>query len=443
MTERPATRTRQRRRAALAGVLLASLPLAASYSAPAGPDDVAPAYLSDVEQASWQRGAEELRRHWAVAPSAFGEWGRGPRSNGASCVECHGAAGVAPEAPGPVLRLGVPDAEGAVGPHPLYGVQLQTEGIAGRLAPEGQLSLAWQTREVTLDDGTRVPLREPRASATNLILGPLGAAARLSLRRPPRLTGLGLLEGIPERALIAQERESDRRGVPGRIHRHADPGTGAAVPGRFGWKATGATLAGQIAAALHEDIGVTSPLHPSENCPAPQSDCQAAASARHPEISQSALDDLILHLRHGRAPAPMAADADGERAKGGLLFAAAGCEDCHRPHWKTRLPTDAPDKPARSIFPYSDLLLHDLGPDLDDGFAEGQAASREWRTPPLWGLFARMAELPASGLLHDGRALTVEEAILWHGGQAEASRRAYMRLDRTDRERLIRFVENL
>lgn len=440
MTERFTAPAPHRRLAALAGAILAALPLAASYSAPAGPDESAPAYLSDADRASWQRGAEELRRHWVVAPSALGEWGRGPRSNGASCVDCHGAPGSAPESPGPVLRLAVPGPDATPGPHPVYGSQLQTEGIAGRLAPEGQLAVTWRTREVVLGDGTRVSLREPIATVTDLALGPLGAATRQSLRRPPRLAGLGLLEGIPERAVAAQERESERRGVPGHRYPQPDPEGGAPRPGRFGWKATGPSLAGQVAAAFHEDIGVTSRLRPAENCPAAQADCLAAATGRAPELSDAALADLLLYLRHSPAPARGPADANGELEKGGLLFAASGCEDCHRPHWKTRLPTDAPDKPARSIYPYTDLLLHDLGPGLDDGFSEGGAAGREWRTPALWG-----RALSASGgtLLHDGRARTVEEAILWHGGQAEPARRAYMQLDRSDRERLVQFVESL
>lgn len=440
MTVRLVPTAPHRRLTALAGAILAALPLAASYSAPAGPDETAPAYLSDTDRASWQRGAEELRRHWVVAPSALGEWGRGPRSNGASCVDCHGAPGSAAESPGPVLRLGVAEPDATTGPHPVYGSQLQTEGIAGRVAPEGQVTISWRTREVALDDGTRVTLREPIVTVTDLAFGPLGAATRQSLRRPPRLVGLGLLEGIPERALAAQERESDRRGVPGHRYAQRDADSGTSLPGRFGWKATGPSLAGQVAAAFHEDIGVTNRLRPAENCPAAQADCLAAGAARAPELADAALADLLLYLRHAPAPARGPADANGEQEKGGLLFAASGCEDCHRPHWKTRLPTDAPDKPARSIFPYTDLLLHDLGPGLDDGFPDGGAAGREWRTPPLWGRAAN----PAGGaLLHDGRARTVEEAILWHGGQAEPSRRAYMQLDRTDRERLVQFVESL
>jgi CxxC motif-containing protein (DUF1111 family) len=443
MTSRFRQPARHRRLTALTGVILVALPLAASFSAPAGPDEIAPAYLSDADRASFRRGAEELRRHWVVAPSALGEWGRGPRSNGASCVECHGAPGTAPESPGPVLRLAVPGSDATMAPHPVYGAQLQTDGIAGRLAPEGRVAVTWRTREVVLGDGTRVTLREPRATATDLAFGPLGTATRQSLRQPLRLAGLGLLEGIPERALAAQERESDRRGVPGHLHRYPDPDSGTALPGRFGWKATGSTLAGQVAAAFHEDIGVTSRLRPEENCPAAQADCLGAATGRTPELSDAALADLLLYLRHVPAPARGPADANGELEKGSLLFAAVGCEDCHRPHWKTRLPTDAPDKPARSIFPYTDLLVHDLGPELDDGFAEGRATGREWRTPPLWGRAANSLAGAPTALLHDGRARNVEEAILWHGGQGEPARRAYMQLERTDRERLVRFVDSL
>ncbi len=414
--------------------------------AQAGTPVTAPApseHSSETATLRSQRGAEEFVRRWVVAPSAFGTWGRGPRSNAASCADCHPAGDSAPEVPDLVVRVSAPGkaADGGPVPHPLYGLQLQTLGILGRVAPEADITVRWRTRTVRFPDGDRATLREPLIEFRNLTQGPLGPDARTSARRPPALAGVGWLASISDDAIVAQARRSERLGVPGRPNRVGSIATGRFALGRFGWKASQPSLEQQAASAFHEDIGVTSPLYPEENCTAADTDCVAAASQTHPELTATALQDLVEHLTH--LPAPEPASAHRGEARGLRLFRSTGCAACHRPQWTATRVTEGVEPRTERFHPYSDLLLHDLGPGLADGRPEFAAGGREWRTAPLWGMAARRAGAHPLALLHDGRARSVEEAILWHGGQAARSRRTYMSLPRGARARLVRFVEGL
>jgi len=364
---------------------------------------------------------------WSVSPSAFGTWGRGPTANAERCGDCHGAPGTAP-AP-PLARLSVAGAGGRAAPHPAYGWQLQTEGTLGRVPAEGRLRVRWLARSAHLDDGTVVALRAPRVSFEALAFGPLEAAS-VSLRVAPPLHGLGLLAAVPEAALDALAARPAAPGVRGRVHRVADPATGATAAGRFGHKAGQPTLLAQAALALHEDLGVTSRLHPAQNCPPPQHACAAQPAPEAPEADDAMLDALATHLA-ALPPPPRAA---GAPAQGRRLFHALGCAACHRPS----LPV-AGMAGVREARAFTDLLLHDLGAGLSDGHPEHAAAPREWRTAPLWGLRQRLH----GGLLHDGRARGVQEAVLWHGGEAAGARRAYAALPAARRAALLRFVESL
>ncbi len=426
----------------LAGAIACIVSGIAQAETPATAPD-RPEYFSATAWEQRQRGAEEFARRWVVAPSAFGTWGRGPRSNAASCEDCHATGGARPEFPGVVVRVSVPGktTEGGPAPHPRYGLQLQTQGILGRVAPEADISIRWRTRTVRFPDGHRATLREPMIEFRNLASGPLGSDTRISPRRPPMLAGAGWLASIPEDAIVTQARLSKSLGVPGRPNRVWNVATGSLALGRFGWKANQPGLEQQAASALHEDIGVTSPLFPDENCMTADAPCIAAASQTHPELTATALQDLVAHLTY--LPAPETSSAHGAEARGRHLFQKTGCAACHRPQWTATLATEGVQPRTESVRPYSDLLLHDLGAALADGRPEFDAGGRDWRTAPLWGMAARRAGGQSLELLHDGRARSVEEAILWHGGQAARARRSYVSLPRGDRARLVRFVEGL
>lgn len=378
----------------------------------------------DILARDGQRAFDTL---WSVSPSAFGTWGRGPTSNAERCGDCHGAPGDAPAAP--LARIAARDARGRPARHPVYGSQLQTQGVLGRVPAEGQLRIRWRAHVVRLADGTVVSLRTPRVRLDALAFGPL-AHARVSLRIAPPLHGLGLLAAVPDGAIEALAGQASAPGARGRVQRVPDPVTGAPTMGRFGHKAGQPTLLAQAALALHEDLGVTSRLHPAQNCPPLQRACAAEPAPGAPEASDALLEDLVAHLS-ALPPPPAAA---GLHPEGERTFHHLGCAACHRPSLPVAGIAGASEARA-----FTDLLLHDLGPGLADGGPEHAAGPRHWRTAPLWGLSRRLH----AGLLHDGRARTVQEAVLWHGGEAAAARRSYAALPAARRAELLRFLESL
>ncbi|MBD3786875.1 MAG: thiol oxidoreductase, partial [Sphingomonadales bacterium] len=264
------------------------------------------------------------------------------------------------------------------------------------------------------------------------------------------LGGVGLLEAIPEADILAlaDPEDADGDGISGRAAR-ATAG-GAPRLGRFGWKAEAASLAEMAAAAFATDMGLSTPLapHPAGDCTAAQAACLAAPSGEDPglrdgrEVSGEALGLVATYLAALGQPAREALD-DAQLLAGKQAFHDAGCIACHRPKFVTaRDPAD----PARSfqlIWPYSDLLLHDMGPDLADALPGHDAAPAEWRTAPLWGLTRSAAPGQPLSFLHDGRARSPLEAVLWHGGEAAPARDRVVAMPPATRAALIRFLESL
>lgn len=378
-----------------------------------------------------QRGRLLFEQRWTVAPSSLGRWGRGPTSNAEACTDCHVdlGRGAPPEALDEpmarvVLRLstGARNAEGAPQPHPVYGLQLQVQGTLGVVPPEGSATLDWIEVPVALEDGTIVQLRRPQVRITALAFGPLEPDARLSARVAPALAGVGLLEAIPDEALAALAACDAGDGIRGRVQRLR----GGTVIGRFGHKATASSLHEQISTALHEDLGLTSTRFPVQNCPPAQTACRRQPHPSRPEVSDEDVNDLVALMRALPPPTRRAVEGADER-RGETLFLALNCGGCHVP----RITPEAPEA-------YTDLLLHDLGSGLADGGPEFGAGGGDWRTAPLWGIGAAAAS--GARFLHDGRARTLEEAILWHGGEAAAARVRYARMPRPDRDALIRFL---
>jgi CxxC motif-containing protein (DUF1111 family) len=271
----------------------------------------------------------------------------------------------------------------------------------------------------------------------------------------PAVFGLGLLEAVPEATLLglADPDDADGDGVSGRPNRVWDARAGAVRLGRFGWKAGQVGLRQQTAAAFAGDLGLTSPLAPAPSCTSAQPECQARAGAgRAPELGDAELDVLVAYLR-GLAVPPRDNHLDPAAVRGKALFAAARCDACHVPNLVTASDAELPELRAQVIQPFTDLLLHDMGDELADGRAEHEASGREWRTPPLWGAgyvanvlheaTDPLAPARASGApnyLHDGRARSLLEAILWHGGEAEASRRKVLAMSAAQRADLIAYV---
>jgi CxxC motif-containing protein (DUF1111 family) len=290
---------------------------------------------------------------------------------------------------------------------------------------EGSATIDWTEERVTLEDGTVVAMRRPRIRTQALAFGELGPEASISARIAPQLRGLGELESIPAARLEALVARDAGDGIRGRINRLP----GMSATGRFGHKANVATLREQVAIALHEDLGLTSTLFPMQNCPASQSACAGQPHPTRPEVRDDQIDDVVAMLRTLAAPRRQTS-GDAQIRHGETLFASLNCGGCH-------IPRVSPESPEA----YTDLLLHDLGADLADGRSEFAAGARDWRTAPLWGTGAAAAA--GARFLHDGRARTLEEAILWHGGEADAARNRYARLRQPDRAALIRFLSTL
>jgi CxxC motif-containing protein (DUF1111 family) len=283
-----------------------------------------------------------------------------------------------------------------------------------------------------------VVLQAPLYALHELAYGPLGDGAVVSPRLGPHLIGLGLLEAIPEDRLreLADPDDLDGDGVSGRLQRHGDGRVG-----RFGWKGDAATVEDQVAGAFVGDMGLTSALHPTDDCTAAQPACGASPSGGDPEVEPQIFDRVLLYSR-ALAP-PVRREADHPEVLAGQgLFTELGCAGCHVPAHRTG-PGALRAVEGQHIFPYTDLLLHDMGPELADGRAVGAADGQEWRTPPLWGLGLQDDVTGEAHFLHDGRARTLTEAVLWHGGEAEAAREAFRTAGATDRAALLAFLRSL
>jgi len=265
---------------------------------------------------------------------------------------------------------------------------------------------------------------------------------RLSARVAPPLVGLGLLERIPSAAIeaLADPDDRDANGISGRVNRVRDAASGASSLGRFGWKAGQPSVRQQVAAAFHGDLGITSSLFPESPCTPVQVACAKAPDGGTPELTDALLDLVTFYARTLGVPARR---NPSTARPGEALFRKIGCADCHVERFVTGPAPDLPLLAEQEIHPYTDLLLHDMGEGLADGRPEFAADGREWRTPPLWGIGLVHAVSRHTRFLHDGRARNLEEAILWHGGEAEKARRAYTALERSERDQLLFFLDTL
>jgi CxxC motif-containing protein (DUF1111 family) len=357
------------------------------------------------------------------------------------------------------LSLAGNDEHGGPLPHPVYGDQLQNRGIEGRVPPEGRVVVNYREREVKFADGAIVKLRNPEIEFRDLQFGEMGEATMQSLRVAPQLVGLGLLEGISENTILGFVERQAAQGISGRPNYVWDVENERRALGRFGWKANQPSVRQQVAAAFMGDIGATTYLFQSENCPAAQLKCLDTPSAAscggqggcdgftfRPEVKPSRLSNITLYLRTLSVPARRDA-LDPVVKHGEQLFAQARCSGCHIPEIRVGSKDEIPQEVASAagilIRPYTDLLIHDMGDDLADGRPDFEASGNEWRTPPLWGIGLLPDVNGHSDLLHDGRARNTTEAILWHGGEAEPAREAFRTMSATDRTALVKFVESL
>jgi CxxC motif-containing protein (DUF1111 family) len=341
-----------------------------------------------------------------------------------------------PEADAEILRTH------GVKPAPVYGTQLQTAAIPG-VKPEADLVTTWELESRTLADGTVVELRKPVFRIENPNYGALPETLLSSPRTAPQMIGVGLLEAIPLANLEALEdpEDSNDDGISGKLNQVWDSTTGKTVPGRFGWKAGEPTVEQQSMGAFAGDMGLTSTLKPATDC-TPAQTCGRYATGGTPEVPDKIADFVTFYAKSLAVPARRGMNKPSVQ-HGAKLFNETGCAACHTPNFKTGESPDRPDLSNQIIWPYTDLLLHDMGPGLADGRSEFLATGNEWRTAPLWGIGLVQTVNPQAGFLHDGRARSPEEAILWHGGEAAPAVQRYSQMAATDRQALVDFLNSL
>lgn len=396
-------------------------------------------------------GKAEFAARWVSPFLSGGHWGRGPQSNAESCLACHhgNGRGQAPDGPEQepqslVLRLAMPgvDAAGRPRPHEAYGTTFNRHGVLGELVEEGDFRIAYAMHDVTPAEGGRVELRAPKVHFTALWFGPIGSETILSLRLAQPVFGLGLLEAVPDSALQALVEQQRRIGFNGRLNVVFDELSGTKQNGRFGHKASEPDLRQQVAAAFYDEIGVTSNVFPHEQCWPLQQPCDRLERVTGVEAGDDQIDLITAYLRL-LAPPKQRNTNDPVVKHGANLFRKAQCSVCHVPEMQTGPNAVYAPLRNRTIHAYTDLLLHDMGDGLADGLREFEAGERDWRTPPLWGIGLRTQVNGNANLLHDGRARNITEAILWHGGEADISRRAFLDMSEKQRVALVRFVESL
>jgi CxxC motif-containing protein (DUF1111 family) len=399
-------------------------------------------------------GNSLFNKNWVQAPaSAATRDGLGPLFNARSCSACHfkDGRGQLPqngEAPVALLfKIGTrgSEGEGSNAPHPIYGDQFQNFALP-KAAPEGRVVIEYEEVSGKYADGEGYSLRRPRYSATDFGYGEAGPGFFLAPRIAPQVFGVGLLEYIADADLIALADPNDRDGdgISGRVQRVSDLATGEERIGRFGWKAGQPGVDRQTAAAFHGDMGLSTPLVAKQNHGEAQGrmGLDEFPLGGEPEVEPRLFDAIVFYMRTLGVPARRN-PKDPQILRGAALFREARCDACHTPRQRTPEVAEFPELSNQIFAPYTDLLLHDMGPELADDRPEGRADGREWRTSPLWGIGLIPAVNGHQELMHDGRARGVAEAILWHGGEAESSREAFRAMTAAERAALIAFVNDL
>ncbi|WP_253651864.1 MULTISPECIES: di-heme oxidoredictase family protein [unclassified Vibrio] len=424
-----------------------------AYSLPA-------ANLPMSKRLDFSVGNSFFRNPWVQAPaSTDARDGLGPLFNTNGCQNCHikDGRGHPPEqndlhAVSMLVRLSIPAMtseqktayirDGVI-PEPTYGGQLQDFALQDQ-TPEGKIEITYTDVPVKFKDGTTVTLRKPHLNITDLGYGDMHPDTEFSARVAPPMIGLGLLESIPDETLLAwaDAQDANKDGISGKVNKVWDIEKDDFSIGRFGWKAGQPTLMQQNAAAFNGDVGLTSHLFPNENCTSKQSICDDMPNGGKPEVSENILDFVEFYSQH--LAVPIRRNMNDPSVKlGQKIFAAAGCESCHKTSVKTAKRPELPALSEQLIHPYTDMLLHDMGEGLADNRPEYLANGREWRTAPLWGIGYTEEVNGHSYFLHDGRARNLMEAVLWHGGEAETAKQNVLALNKKERDALIAFLNSL
>lgn len=433
------------------------------------------ANLATSQKPDFHAGKAMANQPWVTAPTiTTARDGLGPIYNARTCLMCHikGGKGFIPDnseraLSGTLVRLSLPETneikasktDGVI-PHPVYGDQIQSQSISlahqlrssqphlkHTVKPEAYVHVSWKQHTFEYPDGQKVNLRKPELDFRYLGYGPIEKDTLIGLRVAPAIHGMGLLERIKQTDIdeIADEHDQNQDGISGRVNVVWDIEKQKLQPGRFGLKANKPTLAMTVAGAFTNDVGITNPLFPNQPCTKLQKACNESITGNDKngvELSQASLN-LVVNFNRNIAPLKRRNPEHPTTLRGRDRFYQVGCHQCHQPSFKTEKSSRFPHLSEQLIWPYSDLLLHDMGPELADNRPDFEASGNEWRTAPLWGIGLSQKVNGSTALLHDGRANTIEEAILWHGGEALQVKQNFINLEHDDRSALIRFVNSL
>lgn len=401
--------------------------------------------LSANDSKVHELGDDAFEQTFVTAPAPVNS-GLGGAFNNVSCVSCHHNDGIGVPTAGAsesslLMRVsfaGTGEHGGAVAV-PGYGTQVQDKAIFGK-QPEATVNISYTTQSFSFPDGETYELQTPVYTLSNLYTA-ISGGYLLSPRLAPPVFGLGLLEAIPESKIILNEdvNDADGDGISGKANYVWDDFTQQQMLGRFGLKANTATLLTQCAAAYNNDIGITSYVFPKEtNHGQPQAD----NNSDDPELADSILNAVKFYVQTLQVPARRNVD-DAKVKLGKQIFMDAKCESCHKQTLTTDVNVALPSISNQSIHPYTDMLVHDMGAGLADNRPDFMADGNEWRTTPLWGIgLFEVVNFPAY-YLHDGRARTLTEAIMWHGGEAQQSKNYVAQLSKSDRDALLKFLKSL
>ncbi|WP_233900998.1 di-heme oxidoredictase family protein [Tenacibaculum piscium] len=408
--------------------------------------------LSRIDKIRFASGNSLFNQSWVSAPASTTSLdGLGPTFNARACASCHFKDGRGkPFEPsnigsvGFLIRLSIAgkNAHGGPMPVPNYGLQLQNHANLN-IPKEADIQVNFTLIKGTYPDGTPYELQKPTYSFINENFGSLSGVL-ISPRVGQQTIGLGFIDALSESEILknADEFDTDKDGISGKPNYVWDAIHNNTALGKFGWKANEPTLKQQIAGAFSGDLGLSTSIFTQKNCPSPQQDCNKAPNGGSPEVTDKQLDRIVLYQTS--LAVPKRRDFKNQTVLNGkVLFTKLKCIVCHATNLKTsKYPFNSLVE-NKEISPYSDFLLHDMGADLADDRPDFLASGKEWRTQPLWGIGLIQTVNKHSFLLHDGRARSIEEAILWHGGEAEKPKNDFKNLSSKKRKELLAFIESL
>ncbi|MFN8282537.1 MAG: di-heme oxidoredictase family protein [Chitinophagales bacterium] len=428
----------------------------ASEEFPGGATTFNSIYSGSFEQPSQNMSESELRQHalgdgdfsanFVTSPAPVNP-GLGPIFNHVSCSSCHPKNGKSPQPvsgldlKGLLFRVSIPRADESQGPLAIsgFGTQLQNKAIVGKVA-EGQVQITFSETSFTFADGTPYNLRKPTYTITSANTT-VPSNMMVSPRIAQQVVGLGLLENISNTDILAKADVNDANsdGISGKANYVRNPLTNLMELGKFGWKANNPNLLAQAAGALHDDIGITSFVFPLETA---SGQIQDNGPSTTTDVDSQFVFDLTFYTQSLAVPKRRYFN-DPDANNGKLIFFKIGCDKCHTQKYITSNSSPFPFLNNQTIYPYTDLLLHDMGDELADGRPDFLATGNEWRTPPLWGIGLSELTNGHTSLLHDGRARNTLEAIMWHGGEAENQKIQVKKLSKKERDDLVKFVNSL